>query len=336
MGDLTTARSSPSIREVRRALRIAHLAFANLCLDAATAETVPRGALIQRWDYVALNHEGIPRPSELLPLRQESDDLADAVVNFLDLKAGQDALSAIKLELQKEQPEQCIVEFWKDVNRDPPEGLSGYVDSATAGIAPEPGRNEMSEKSHMDEKGRPDGAMRRNERFGRDGQQPSLEEGQAVFWRYSGGIFSALMHFSLAGESLSCALGLALSSFGAPRSLTFHGAGGFSSPNLSATMRATGYLTSNSRDATYRRLIETTLFVLDAMSDMRVGDGKGWESSIRVRLLHAAVRRKIAQGVKAGRLPYSYEESGIPINQVQVLPCLGDVCADSGRLPGIC
>ena len=80
-------------------------------------------------------------------------------------------------------------------------------------------------------------------------------------------------------------------------------------------MKSTGYLTSNSRDATYRRLIETTLFVLDAMSDMRVGEGKGWESAIRVRLLHAAVRRKIRQGVDNGRLPYSYAECGIPINQ---------------------
>lgn len=79
-------------------------------------------------------------------------------------------------------------------------------------------------------------------------------------------------------------------------------------------MRSTGYLTSSSRDATYRRLVETTLFVLDAMSDMRVGEGKGWKSAVRVRLLHAMVRRKIKQG--KGRIEYSYEEAGVPINQV--------------------
>lgn len=42
--------------------------------------------------------------------------------------------------------------------------------------------------------------------------------------------------------------------------------GGFSSPRLGATMRETGYLTSKQHDATYRRLLETTLFVLDVRS----------------------------------------------------------------------
>ena len=153
-------------------------------LDAA--ETVPEGALIQRWDYITLN-EGIPRPSELLPLRSVSDDLADAVVEFLDLKAGQDALAAIRLELHKEQPDPCVAEFWRDVNRDPPEGVSGFAEF-------------VNKKPVLEEKGRPEAAMKRNERLGRDGRSPSLEEGQAVFWRYSGGIFNALMHFSLAGE----------------------------------------------------------------------------------------------------------------------------------------
>lgn len=58
-----------------------------------------------------------------------------------------------------------------------------------------------------------------------------------MFWRYSGQIFTALMHFSLAG--------------------------GFSAPGLAAVMRETNYLTSDAREATYKRLLETTLFVLD-------------------------------------------------------------------------
>lgn len=282
------------------------------------AETVPNGTLIQRWDYLTLCTPSVPRPSALLPLRQQSDDLADAVVDYLDLKHGQDALAAIEAELAKSEPESCVRDFWADVNRDPPAGVSAYVD-----------KDGGAEKSQS-LKGRPEEAMSRNDRFGEGGRrEPSLEEGQAVFWRYSGGIFTALMHFSLAGELqtrtvevvVELTLGLRPVSSPSPiylvsahRIVSSLFAGGFSSPNLSAVMRSTGYLTSSSRDATYRRLVETTLLVLDAMSDMRVGEGKGWKSAVRVRLLHAMVRRKIKQG--KGRIEYSYEEAGVPINQV--------------------
>lgn len=65
------------------------------------------------------------------------------------------------------------------------------------------------------------------------------------------------------------------------------------------------------------RLIETTLFVLDVMNDMTIGTGRGWKSAIRVRLLHAQVRRKIKE--KRGRVnEYSVETCGIPINQQYV------------------
>lgn len=111
--------------------------------------------------------------------------------------------------------------------------------------------------------------------------------------------------------------------------------GGFSSPNLSAVMNETGYLTSAYTDATYKRLLETTLFVLDvrdhmlppalrahpcvaqAMRDMRPGEGRGWRSCVRVRLLHAQVRRRIR--LKQGKLKtYDVGVSGIPINQACV------------------
>lgn len=87
-------------------------------------------------------------------------------------------------------------------------------------------------------------------------------------------------------------------------------------------MNETNYLTSASLDATYRRLLETTLFVLDAMGDMRVGVGKGWKSAVRVRLLHAMVRRRIRLG--RGKLKvYDQEVSGIPINQEDLCTVLG-------------
>lgn len=43
--------------------------------------------------------------------------------------------------------------------------------------------------------------------------------------------------------------------------------GGFSAPKLAAVLNETGYLTSASKDATFRRLLETTLFVLDVCSN---------------------------------------------------------------------
>lgn len=54
--------------------------------------------------------------------------------------------------------------------------------------------------------------------------------------------------------------------------------------------------------------------VLDCMTDMRIGDSTGFKSVVRVRLLHAQVRHRIALG--KGRLKtYDVEENGIPINQ---------------------
>lgn len=87
-------------------------------------------------------------------------------------------------------------------------------------------------------------------------------------------------------------------------------------------MRETGYLTSAHNEATYKRLLETTLFVVDAMTDMTIGTGRGFKSALRVRLLHAQVRRRIAIG--QGKLnTYDVEANGIPINQADLATVLG-------------
>jgi hypothetical protein len=126
-------------------------------------------------------------------------------------------------------------------------------------------------------------------------------------------------------------------------------AGGFSSPKLASVMHETNYLTSDAKEATYKRLLETTLFVLDvsnilsfpnsgpklvahaspfvlllslsyrtsqrqAMEDMTVGTGRGWKSAMRVRLLHAQVRKRITGG-KGRYNKYDTDRDGIPINQ---------------------
>lgn len=45
--------------------------------------------------------------------------------------------------------------------------------------------------------------------------------------------------------------------------------------------------------------------------------GRGWKSAIRVRLLHASVRVRIADG-KGSRKMYDSAVDGVPINQEYV------------------
>ena len=54
------------------------------------------------------------------------------------------------------------------------------------------------------------------------------------------------------------------------------------------------------------------------MTDLTPGTSRGWQSAVRVRLLHAQVRFKILSG-KGREKTYSLEENGVPINQACVL-----------------
>ncbi|GAA5969709.1 hypothetical protein JCM11641_008012 [Rhodosporidiobolus odoratus] len=250
-------------------------------------ETLAPGTVVQRWDFVhRFTPETALRPSEIEPLRRESDELADAVVQQLDLAGAggkRDALATVEEFLaqretdlgqegwRKCQGEDAVWRFWDEMARDPPSGISAS------------GGGEETRYTPL-------------EAFEEALTTPSLAEGQRVFWKYSGQIFIGLMHFSLAG--------------------------GFSSPKLSSVMRETNYLTSDSREATYKRLLETTLFVLDAMSDMRPISGRGWRSALRVRLLHAQVRSRIARG-KGRYNSYDEAKEGIPINQADLAVVLG-------------
>lgn len=133
------------------------------------------------------------RPSTLAPLRHLADPLADALVAHLDLKPGQDAYTAVQQQLALDEVPEPVQAFWDDVYRYPPEGIDGRVE------VEKPDGTMSDDATALEE------ALSRNERDGVDEKtgrkrEPSLAEGQAVFWRYSGGIFTALMHFSLAGE----------------------------------------------------------------------------------------------------------------------------------------
>ncbi|GAA5911167.1 hypothetical protein JCM6882_006596 [Rhodosporidiobolus microsporus] len=254
----------------------------------AFLESVPAGTVLQRWDFVSrFDPDAAFRPSEIRPLRGESDELADEVVEALDLagkNGGRDGLKAVEAYLEEKERElgenewarrrgeDVVARFWDEMAQDPPGKVSAC-------------EGEGKERRYTP-----------LEAFEEAPPKPSLAEGQRVFWRYSGQIFTALMHFSLAG--------------------------GFSAPGLAAVMRETNYLTSDAREATYKRLLETTLFVLDAMSDMTPVTGRGWRSAFRVRLLHAQVRRRIAKG-KGRYNAYDGEKDGVPINQADLVVVLG-------------
>ncbi|GAA6014208.1 hypothetical protein JCM10207_006132 [Rhodosporidiobolus poonsookiae] len=255
----------------------------------AFLERLAPGTVLQRWDFISRFDPATAfRPSDIAPLRLLSDSLADEVVEALDLAGkggGRDGLAAVQAYLERQEQElgedewakrreeDAVYRLWCEMARDPPAGVTACEDA------------QSEEKRYTP-----------LEAFEPAGDAPSLAEGQRVFWRYSGQIFTALMHFSLAG--------------------------GFSAPKLASVMRETNYLTSDAREATYKRLLETTLFVLDAMSDMTPVTGRGWKSAFRVRLLHAQVRRRIAKG-KGRYNAYSEEEDGVPINQADLVVVLG-------------
>ncbi|GJN87541.1 hypothetical protein Rhopal_000495-T1 [Rhodotorula paludigena] len=225
------------------------------------------GAVFRHFDFLAVFDEKTSlRPRDIEPLRRVGDPLADQAVDILGLAEvqgrGKDALKAIEEYLEEKErdlgaerweevrKEDAVARLWDEMRNEPPEGVRGYAADAA---------------------GKEDRRATPYEPFEATDGAPSLAEGQAVFWRYSAQIYSALGHFSLAG--------------------------GFSAPKLAAVMHETNYLTSNARDATHKRLLETSLFVID-------------------------VRRRIAKG-KGRYNKYDEEENGVPINQADLLAVLG-------------
>ncbi|BGP38756.1 hypothetical protein JCM10450v2_002710 [Rhodotorula kratochvilovae] len=258
---------------------------------AAFIDALAPGTVLRHFDFVARFDERTScRPSEVEPLRRRGDPLADEAVDVLGLAEvkgrGKDALKAVEEYLARkeqelgarwedERTEDVVWRLWEEMTSEAPGGLAGY------GVGAD---------------GKEDKRATPLAPFTEVQGSPTLAEGQAVFWKYSAQIYSALGHFSLAG--------------------------GFSAPKLAAVMHETNYLTSDARDATHKRLLETSLFVIDAMSDMTTGTGRGWRSAFRVRMLHAQVRRRIANG-KGRYNVYDEEENGVPINQADLLAVLG-------------
>ncbi|TVY56927.1 hypothetical protein LCER1_G001974 [Lachnellula cervina] len=127
-----------------------------------------------------------------------------------------------------------------------------------------------------------------------------IERGQDVFYRYGGVALTALAYQSLLGG------------MGAARV-------------TEVLARTGGFSTKVAR----RRMYETAQHILQvtaSLSAIKPG-GAGHASTIRVRLLHAAVRRRILALAKEKPAYYSVEEYGIPINDLDSIATISTFSA---------
>jgi hypothetical protein len=118
---------------------------------------------------------------------------------------------------------------------------------------------------------------------------PQVERGQNVFYRYGGANLTGLVFQSLLG--------------------------GMGAARVVETLSRTGaFSTKTSR----RRLFETAQHVLQVTKDIESikPGGAGWESSVRVRLLHAAVRSRILKIERDKPGYYDVEAYGVPLNDL--------------------
>jgi hypothetical protein len=114
--------------------------------------------------------------------------LCDEVVKALDIRYGQDSLDVLQNYVNtrpRSEWAHCLLEFWDSITAPPPAGVEAFK-----------GSESPHEKKLGETDATPDEAILLQER--RPGVS-SVRNGQAVFWRYSGEIFSALLHYSLAG-----------------------------------------------------------------------------------------------------------------------------------------
>ncbi|KAF1917062.1 hypothetical protein BDU57DRAFT_517531 [Ampelomyces quisqualis] len=127
-----------------------------------------------------------------------------------------------------------------------------------------------------------------------------IERGQDVFYRYGGPALTGLTFQSLLGG------------MGAARV-------------VETLARTGGFSTKVAR----HRLFETTQHILQctrSLEGIKPG-GEGFASSIRVRLLHAAVRQRIVKLAQQRPSYYNLEEWGIPVNDLDQIATIGTFSA---------
>ncbi|KAF4542966.1 Tat pathway signal sequence [Lasiodiplodia theobromae] len=129
-----------------------------------------------------------------------------------------------------------------------------------------------------------------------------IKRGQDVFYRYGSAALTGLAYQSLLG--------------------------GMGAARIVETLARTGGFSTK---VARRRLFETTQHILQctrSLEGIQPG-GEGWASSIRVRLLHAAVRQRIMKLAETRPEYYSVEKFGVPIND---LDCMATISVFSGTL----
>lgn len=127
-----------------------------------------------------------------------------------------------------------------------------------------------------------------------------IERGQDVFYRYGGPALTGLTYQSLLG--------------------------GMGAARVVETLARTGGF---SIKVARRRLFETTQHILQctkSLESIKPG-GAGHASSVRVRLLHAAVRQRILSLAKERPSYYNVEEWGVPVNDLDQIATIGTFCA---------
>lgn len=128
-----------------------------------------------------------------------------------------------------------------------------------------------------------------------------IRRGQEVFYRYGGATLTGLAYQSLLGGM---------------------GAGRV----VEVLSRTGGFSVKVAR----HRLFETTQHLLSctlSLESIQPSTGDGFASSIRVRLLHAAVRKRIMALAKSRPDYYSVEKYGIPINDLDCIATIGTFSA---------
>ncbi|KAI9733557.1 MAG: hypothetical protein M1834_003159 [Cirrosporium novae-zelandiae] len=127
-----------------------------------------------------------------------------------------------------------------------------------------------------------------------------IDRGQEVFYRYGGPALTGLAYQSLLG--------------------------GMGANRVVETLSRTGGF---SVKAARRRLYETTQYILEctkSLGSIQPG-GAGMASSVRVRLLHAAVRQRIMKLASQRPSYYSVKDYGIPINDLDSIATIGTFSA---------
>lgn len=127
-----------------------------------------------------------------------------------------------------------------------------------------------------------------------------IARGQDVFYRYGGANLTGLAYQSLLG--------------------------GMGAGRVVETLARTGGFSTK---VAKRRLYETTQHILQVTKNLESiqPGGDGWASTIRVRLLHSAVRNRIMKLAKQRPEYYDVEKFGVPINDLDSLATISTFSA---------